>query len=233
MKRLILLILILFGYSESRALDNFWYSATAYNAGGTVLNNSVIFVRVTVSDGTHTNYIGKFTGVNTDQYGVFTVRVSSDTLDTGGGVLSAIEMNNKTAIKVEVSTNSGTNWIPVAGKLLNGFADLKSSLKGQNLNWFFMPSVDLDTSNPDGTTVVTVNLYDYYKAQFSNPAVKSTSAPSKIPNFPAATDLYYYITGYDTNVFTEVAVSDSGVLTYKVKAPASSSTYMNIIFVLK
>lgn len=213
------------------AMNPFWYNSTAYSSAGVVQPNlTAINVRMTVTDGSST-YSSYAYNVKTDQYGAFSVRVGRS--DTATGDLGSITLSNKTKLKIEISLD-GTNYNVVSENLLlSSVMESNSTSNPTKFNWFFMPSIDLDTSNPDGTSVVTVDLYDYYKSQFASPAVKSPSAPTAIPNFPVATDLYYYVTGYDANVFDAVAVSDSGVLTYKVKAPATSGTYMNIIFVLK
>jgi len=112
--------------------------------------------------------------------------------------------------------NDGTKWI----RLPMGYT-----------NWFYMPSVSFDTST--NQTAATKNLYTLYKNQFLSPAVKSTGAPVSVPYMPAATDLYYYITEYDTNVFSNISITASGEMTYDVIAGATDCSFINIIFVLK
>lgn len=98
-------------------------------------------------------------------------------------------------------------------------------------NWFYMPSISFDTSTTG--TGRTKNLYTLYYNQFKTPAIKSSGAPSSVPYMPAATDLYYYITDYDTNVFANVSITASGVMTYDVISNATACSYINIVFVLK
>lgn len=112
--------------------------------------------------------------------------------------------------------NDGTKWV----RLPLGYT-----------NWFYMPSVSFDTSAIVANQ--TKDLYALYKAQFMTPAVKSTSAPASLPYVPAATDMYYYITKFDTNVFKNVTVDDNGLMKYDVKAGATDCSYINIVFVLK
>lgn len=126
--------------------------------------------------------------------------------------------------------------------------------------YFYMPSVlvpvdeseiiDLNATN-DATVdeyfsyaaegTFTVNLYKMYKDQFSGLKANSVSSEgSNIidrinkPSLPILTDdkLIYHITWYDARVFEEVAVSATGVLTYKVKAnaPITFGSFMNIVF---
>jgi len=51
----------------------------------------------------------------------------------------------------------------------------------------------------------------------------------------AKTELDYYITWFDPEVFNTVTVNDSGILTYSVKTNAeiTMSSFMNIIFAVK
>jgi hypothetical protein len=109
-----------------------------------------------------------------------------------------------------------------------------------------MPSVSFDTS----TTGVdrTKNLYYLYLEQFTGKEVNhlgeitgtstgrfvaSSGAPATIPYVPAATDLYYYITDYDTSVFANITITASGVMEYDVISAATDCSYINIVFVLK
>ena len=54
-----------------------------------------------------------------------------------------------------------------------------------------------------------------------------------LPTLPAKTDLYYYVTDYDTNVLTSVSISANGVMTYTVSRQPTEASYVNIVFVLK
>lgn len=112
--------------------------------------------------------------------------------------------------------NDGTKWV----RMPMGYT-----------NWFYMPSVSFNTAT--NQTGATKDLYTLYKNQFVTPAVKSVGAPVSVPYMPAATDLYYYITEYDTTVFSNVSISASGVMTYNVIGGATDCSYINIVFVLK
>ncbi|WP_276878246.1 hypothetical protein [Chryseobacterium joostei] len=99
--------------------------------------------------------------------------------------------------------------------------------------FFYMPSVVFDTTTT--STGQTKDLYTLYKNQFSNVPTnaRSASAPASIPFFPNATDLYYYVTGYDASVFKINSVSSTGVLNYDVLSNATSASFINIVFVVK
>ena len=117
----------------------------------------------------------------------------------------------------------------------------------ENTRWFYMPSIVIDVT-ASGT--FTRNLYLEYKKQFADtddaltPAdsptpgtalIKSESgAPNPFNKIYAANELYYYITGYDTTVFSDLSVTPTGVLTYTVDSDyVTDATYMNIVFMVK
>lgn len=102
------------------------------------------------------------------------------------------------------------------------------------IKFFYMPSITFDTS-ADATSQ-TKNLYEEYKAQFAltnSNHVVSPGAPASVPYFANATDLYYIITDYDPNVFSNITISEQGVMTYDVTAAATDCTLINIVFVVK
>lgn len=114
-------------------------------------------------------------------------------------------------------------------------------------NWFYMPSIAIDVTT-SGT--FTRDLYLEYRKQFEDgqdsqvdpntspvagtPLIKSPDAPNPFTVIFDASQLYYYVTGYDADVFSDLAVTADGKLTYKVDADkVSGATYMNIVFVEK
>ena len=97
-----------------------------------------------------------------------------------------------------------------------------------------------------GITYVTsgtfsVDLYKLYKKQFQNPQQKS-SATSNLPVHEAS-NLNFFVIYYDSEVFSDVALTPAGVLTYTVrKQPVNGvwkeigpteKTFMNVVFSLK
>lgn len=95
--------------------------------------------------------------------------------------------------------------------------------------FFYPPAIALDTSVENGS----VNLYDTYRQQFSTPMVASTGASGSIPIY-GPEELEYYVTYYDPSIFSNVAISQNGILTYKVLRPNTSvPTFMNIVFKIK
>jgi len=99
-------------------------------------------------------------------------------------------------------------------------------------NWFYMPSIVLDVSQLN--TPITVDLYSKFLTQFKTPPAASPNAPTSVATpLPKATDLYYYVTGYDTSVFSDISITGDGKMTYTTLTASSDSTYMNIVFVEK
>jgi hypothetical protein len=120
--------------------------------------------------------------------------------------------------------NNGTQWV-----LLRQAPYLMS-------NWFYMPSFPINTSEAN---TFTYDLWQEYQNQFSGGSiVKNPAAPAKPqPKVYAANELNYYVTGYDDTVFSNVTVSNAGVLSYEISSTAltnvSDSTFMNIVLVEK
>lgn len=104
-------------------------------------------------------------------------------------------------------------------------------ISSNTVKMFYMPSISFDTSQ--NANAQTKDLYTLYKNQFGSPKAKSTGAPASIPYFPSNKDLYYYVTDADPNVFSNISISDSGVMTYDVKAAATDCSFINIVFVVK
>ncbi|AZB11060.1 hypothetical protein EG344_20605 [Chryseobacterium sp. G0162] len=123
---------------------------------------------------------------------------------------------DKKCLSQNIGTPSSPDWLCISGNAVK---------------MFYMPSVSFDTSQ--NATAQTKDLYTLYKNQFGTPKAKSTSAPTSIPFFPSSKDLYYYVTDADPNVFRNISISDSGVMTYDVRAAATDCSFINIVFVVK
>jgi len=121
-----------------------------------------------------------------------------------------------------IQQNKGTEAVPNWQCLVNDKPSLKS---------FYMPSINIDTSTIGNGQ--TFNLFESYKNQFENPVVKSTGSPSTIPFYSLATDLYYYITYFDSSIFANVSIDASGIMTYDVIASSTGCAFMTVLFVQK
>lgn len=106
-------------------------------------------------------------------------------------------------------------------------------------SFFYMPAIvlPLDETDPafSGGRFI-VNLYTRYKEQFGLP-VGSTVVSETTGKLPVYENdqLYYFVTYYDNNVFTDVALTADGELSYKLKPSyeQSEKTYMNIVLKIK
>ena len=121
--------------------------------------------------------------------------------------------------------------------------------------FFYMPAVIFDTSAT--ANGLQRNLYQDYVNQFTGGVsgdgsttydiahgasgsgmpytgglIGSTGAPADIVTY-GATEMYYYITYYDTAVFANVSISESGILSYDIIGNVNETSYMNIVFVIK
>lgn len=133
------------------------------------------------------------------------------------------------------NTNTSDSSVPIENRVSAGFY-YNNGARWEKLylgytNWFYMPSIIFDTSSTG--LQPAKNLYQFYINQFKTPKLVSPGAPPSIPYLPLATDLYYYITDYDEDVFEIVSLTDEGILTYKVKQAASDYSLIDIVFVLK
>ncbi|MDH6250710.1 hypothetical protein M2347_000437 [Chryseobacterium sp. H1D6B] len=150
--------------------------------------------------------------------GLLLPRISNLTLVQNPATGLVIFDTNKKCISQNTGTPAAPSWV---------------CLSPYVAKFFYMPSVVFDTSVT--ATGQTKDLYSLYKNQFASiPAnARSTSAPAAIPYFPNASDVYYYVTGYDTTVFKINSISDTGVLNYDVLSNATSASFINIVFVVK
>ncbi|WP_417445171.1 hypothetical protein, partial [Joostella sp.] len=95
---------------------------------------------------------------------------------------------------------------------------------------FYPPSIAIDAS-VNGN--FEIDLYQQYVEQFGSPVISSAGAPNAIPTY-ASDELYYYVTAYDTNVFTVTSIDVNGKMTYTVKnPPADYNSLINVVFVVK
>ena len=120
------------------------------------------------------------------------------------------------ALTQNIETPASPNWIPISGNIVK---------------FFYMPSISIDTSTLG--TGRTKDLFQLYKAQFSAPKVSSTGAPGVIPFFANASDLYYYVTDFDSTVLSNLSIDANGILHYDVIGSATACSFVNIVFVIK
>ncbi|MDR1763068.1 MAG: hypothetical protein LBR64_03825 [Dysgonamonadaceae bacterium] len=120
---------------------------------------------------------------------------------------------------------SGMAWKP----LVSGGETHEAA--APKVEWFYMPSTVL----PVASGANSINLYDVYTQNFGMTAsstFKGTGATS-LPVVPA-NQIEFFITYYDTQVFTNLSLTAAGVLSYDCDpTKISDNTYMNIVFRIK
>lgn len=103
-----------------------------------------------------------------------------------------------------------------------------------NRHFFYMPSVNIPTSDGSGnllTGVQTLDLYSIYNTGFSASKIKSAGANNSIPFFEV-NQLNYYVT-YTDPCITVAAISNTGVLSYTVNSLPNYDAFMNIVFTVR
>jgi hypothetical protein len=116
-----------------------------------------------------------------------------------------------------------------------------------NASWFYLPStkIDVQLSSPNKT----LDIFAAYKEQLAStngsmdlgytiPSASSPSAPPitdflTLESSTVATDFYYYVVGYDENVFDAINIDNDGKMHYTVVGTADEATFINIVLVKK
>lgn len=168
------------------------------------------------------------------------------TIVTGGSETRISDLPNTGQSAYNANDGVGSDRLVVVDN-----SGLLKQMKAAMPKFFYMPSIiipthdsqlesDLPTgeSFDNGTGQGVINLYERYQRQFGTSYLTAkASNPTKttvLPVLPAG-ELDYYITWYDESVFTTVAVSDTGILTYTVDPSAvlDVGSFMNIVFAVK
>lgn len=125
-------------------------------------------------------------------------------------------------------SNTGTSTYMLA---VDADGDIIESNISKSAKIFYPPAVVIDASSTG--TNLSLDLHQEYVNRFGTPAVVSSSAPTTIPYY-GETELYYYVTDYDTDVFENLSIDANGVLTYDIKAsPEDDFSLINVVFVVK
>jgi len=107
---------------------------------------------------------------------------------------------------------------PITGRKRNLYKEYYAQFTGKRFVQDHGTGGDIDNATSSGTFVASTG---------SLPA-------SQVMSFlPAAGDLYYYITYYDTTVFENLMIDANGILSYTLKGNGTEASYMNIVFVVK
>ncbi|MDR6514204.1 hypothetical protein [Chryseobacterium camelliae] len=161
--------------------------------------------------------------------GLLTVRLSGTELASRDNLYDA----DQNAAVVYVTAAPSTSTTKTSNVTSPGFYYYNNGISkwvGLTMpKFFYMPSILFDTTSLGAKTK---DLYQLYYNQFTAPQASSTGAAGKIPVL-GKNDLEYYITYYDTNVFTNVSIDANGLMSYTVSNNATDASFMNIVFVVK
>lgn len=186
--------------------------------------------------------------------GLIIPTVSKDKLDTGEPVESTLVYYSEGSNSAYINQNDQSTTENIGSKKGFYYYDGTDWQRIIRKAQFYMPSIVVPTTQGDHS----INLYEEYLKQYAhkNASNIDTDAASTnatdinkihIPNDrPIASnmgasplkiykkdDLDYFVVYYDKNVFTNLNITEDGVLTYTVTAEGakniSAQTFMNIV----
>ncbi|MHC5309656.1 beta strand repeat-containing protein [Myroides sp. LJL116] len=132
------------------------------------------------------------------------------------------------------SDGSDSGYVLTAdGKGGASFQAMNQSSSNPMSKIFYLPAIYVEVvSGKSGT----MDLYQQYATQFQEPMVSNPGAGTN-PALPIidSSKLNYFITYYDKDVFSDVSLSNEGVMSYSIKANAvpTGKTYFNIVLQIK
>ena len=173
--------------------------------------------------------------------------VSKDKLDTGEPVESTLVYYSGESNSAYINQNDQSTTENIGSKKGFYYYDGTDWQRIIRKAQFYMPSIVVPTTV---NTRHEVNLYQEYIKQYANENISNVYKDDKsiIPSSdrPIASsvgasplkiykknDLDYFVVYYDKNVFTNLSITEDGVLTYTVTAEGakniSAQTFMNIV----
>ena len=171
--------------------------------------------------------------------------VSMDKLDEDGHEESTLVYYSGGSNSAYINQNTGSTTENIGSKKGFYYYDGTDWQRIIRKAQFYMPSIVTPTTQGDHS----INLYEEYLKQYAhkNASNIDTRDNINIPNdrpiasregaSPLKTyrknDLDYFVVYYDNNVFTNLSITEEGVLTYTVTAEGakniSAQTFMNIV----
>lgn len=175
--------------------------------------------------------------------GLIIPTVSMDKLDTGEPVESTLVYYSDGSNSAYINKNTGSTTENIGSKKGFYYYDGTDWQRIIRKAQFYMPSIVTPTTQGDHS----INLYEEYIKQYADSNGSNTfnkQAPNRSWNIQtnnsnnslktyAKNDLDYFVVYYDNNVFTDLSITEEGVLTYTVTAEGakniSAQTFMNIV----
>ena len=170
--------------------------------------------------------------------------VSKDKLDTGEPVESTLVYYSDGSNSAYINQNDQSTTENIGSKKGFYYYDGTDWQRIIRKAQFYMPSIVVPTTvGPH-----SIDLYEEYIKQYADSNGTNTSNKQAPPNRSwniqtnnsnnhlktyAKDDLDYFVVYYDNNVFTNLNITDKGVLTYEVTTESakniSAQTFMNIV----
>lgn len=170
--------------------------------------------------------------------------VSKDKLDTGEPVESTLVYYSEGSNSAYINQNDQSTTENIGSKKGVYYYDGTDWQRIIRKAQFYMPSIVVPTTvGPH-----SIDLYEEYIKQYADSNGTNTSNKQAPPNRSwniqtnnsnnhlktyAKDDLDYFVVYYDNNVFTNLNITDKGVLTYEVTTESakniSAQTFMNIV----
>ena len=147
-------------------------------------------------------------------------------IDTDGKLnVTVVDTNSKAVVEGSSDAKAKVVVTPTTDATTDT-KTYKVEVKNAMPTFFYMPSVLINTSAATGS----VNLYTTYTTQFGSPDVASSNAETtSIPTFTVK-ELDFYVTYYDNTVIDNVAISDTGVMTYDIIGAPTNLSFVNVVF---
>ncbi|MFD0699636.1 hypothetical protein ACFQZL_02825, partial [Myroides pelagicus] len=166
------------------------------------------------------------------------VLVTGDTGEAQWSTQASVVQENQKTTVVQGSGDAIVTPV-VVDKVTTYTVDVQSAMP----KFFYMPSILMPTAEgqtsqggvsfDNATRMGTVDLHAIYQAQFTTPVVASN--PSAALPTLEADKLNFFVTYVDASVFTNLTLSEEGILTYEVTPTANVTTgsFMNIVFTVR
>ena len=169
--------------------------------------------------------------------------VSKDKLDTGEPVESTLVYYSEGSNSAYINQNDQSTTENIGSKKGFYYYDGTDWQRIIRKAQFYMPSIVVPTTIGEHK----IDLYEEYIKQYADSNGSNTfnkQAPNRSWNIQtnnsnnslktyAKNDLDYFVVYYDNNVFTDLSITEEGVLTYTVTAEGakniSAQTFMNIV----
>lgn len=170
--------------------------------------------------------------------------VSKDKLDTGEPVESTLVYYSEGSNSAYINQNDQSTTENIGSKKGFYYYDGTDWQRIIRKAQFYMPSIVVPTTIGEHK----IDLYEEYIKQYADSNGTNTSNKQAPPNRSwniqtnnsnnhlktyAKDDLDYFVVYYDNNVFTNLNITDKGVLTYEVTTESakniSAQTFMNIV----